>query len=220
MINKNQYSQLRGAIFDLDGVLVDTAKYHYLAWKRLAGELGFLFTEQDNEALKGVSRMASLDILLQVGGLSFDKEKKEKLAAKKNAWYVEYLQQLTENDVLNHVIDTLRRLRQSGIRLAIGSASKNTPLILEKTKLAPYFDAVIDGNCTSKAKPDPEVFLLGAEKLGLKGEDCMVFEDSEAGIEAANAGGMLSIYLGTPSPSVKADIILSDLGELWETGIL
>lgn len=220
MNNKNQYSQLRGAIFDLDGVLVDTAKYHYLAWKRLAGELGFLFTEQDNEALKGVSRMASLDILLQVGGLSFDKEKKEKLAAKKNAWYVEYLQQLTENDVLNHVIDTLRRLRQSGIRLAIGSASKNTPLILEKTKLAPYFDAVIDGNCTSKAKPDPEVFLLGAEKLGLKGEDCMVFEDSEAGIEAANAGGMLSIYLGTPSPSVKADIILSDLGELWETGIL
>jgi beta-phosphoglucomutase len=220
MNNKNQYSQLRGAIFDLDGVLVDTAKYHYLAWKRLAGELGFLFTEQDNKALKGVSRMASLDILLQVGGLSFDKEKKEKLAAKKNAWYVEYLQQLTENDVLNHVIDTLRRLRQSGIRLAIGSASKNTPLILEKTKLAPYFDAVIDGNCTSKAKPDPEVFLLGAEKLGLKGEDCMVFEDSEAGIEAANAGGMLSIYLGTPSPSVKADIILSDLGELWETGIL
>lgn len=220
MINKNQYSQLRGAIFDLDGVLVDTAKYHYLAWKRLAGELGFLFTEQDNEALKGVSRMASLDILLSVGGLTFDKEKKEKLAAKKNAWYVEYLQQLTENDVLDHVIDTLRRLRQSGIRLAIGSASKNTPLILEKTKLAPYFDAVIDGNCTSRAKPDPEVFLLGAEKLGLKGEDCIVFEDSEAGIEAANAGGMLSIYLGTPSPSVKADIILSDLGEFWETGVL
>lgn len=220
MINKNKYSHLRGAIFDLDGVLVDTAKYHYLAWKRLAGELGFLFTEQDNEALKGVSRMASLDILLQVGGLSFGKEEKEKLAAKKNAWYVEYLQQLTENDVLDHVIDTLTRLRQSGMRLAIGSASKNTPLILEKTKLAPYFDVVIDGNCTSKAKPDPEVFLLGAEKLGLKGEDCMVFEDSEAGIEAANAGRMLSIYLGTPSPSVKADIILSDLGEFWKTEVL
>ena len=216
---KKENRKIQGAIFELDGVLVDTAKYHYLAWTRLAAELGFDFTEKDNEALKGVSRMASLELLLKAGGLTFSSAQKEELAAKKNAWYVEYLQQITEDEVLYYVTDTLTRLRQRGIGLAIGSASKNTPLILEKTKLAPYFDVIIDGNCTSKAKPDPEVFLLGAKGLGYPGEECMVFEDSEAGIQAANAGGMLSIYLGTSS-CADADLTISDLSEFWETDIM
>lgn len=212
ILDRNIY----GAIFDLDGVLVDTAKFHYLAWKRLAKELGFAFTLKENEKLKGVSRMASLEILLDTGGLKLDDSMKNELAQKKNTWYVEYLQQLSKKDVLPHVIHTLESLKNKDIRLAIGSASKNTPLILEKTQLRPYFDVVIDGNCTSKAKPDPEVFLLGAQRLGLPPEQCMVFEDSESGIQAANSGGMLSLYLGTPSSTVTADIKLKNLSEAWK----
>lgn len=207
---------IQGAIFDLDGVLVDTAKYHYLAWKKLAKELGIIFTEKDNEALKGVSRMTSLEIMLSIGGLKLNDAKMLELTEKKNSWYVEYLLQLDEKEVLDHVIETLVRFKKMGILLAIGSASKNTPLILEKTKLETYFDVIVDGNCTSRTKPDPEVFLIGAKKLGLFPEQCMVFEDSESGIQAANAGGMLSIYLGKPSSTVDADINIKNLLEFWE----
>lgn len=204
---------IKGAVFDLDGVLVNTAKFHYLAWKKLAKELGFSFSPEQNESLKGVSRMKSLELLLDFGGLSFPETKKLELAKKKNDWYVEYLQTLTQEDVLDYVLETLTDLRQKGIRTAIGSASKNTPLILEKTKLSRYFDAIIDGNSVSKAKPDPEVFLSAAQKLGLLPEECMVFEDSKAGIQAAVSSGMFSIYLGSPSDDVSADMTISGLRE-------
>ncbi|MCI8320944.1 MAG: beta-phosphoglucomutase [Dorea sp.] len=204
---------IKGAVFDLDGVLVDTARFHYLAWKKLAEELGFSFSPKQNEALKGVSRMKSLDLLLGIGRLSFPENIKIELAQKKNNWYVQYLQTLTRNDLLDYVLETLTDLRQKGIRTAIGSASKNTPLILEKTKLAGYFDVVVDGNSVSKAKPDPEVFLTAAQRLGISPEECLVFEDSEAGIQAAAAAHMFSIYLGTPSHAVPADLTISNLRE-------
>lgn len=208
--------KIKGAIFDLDGVLVDTAKYHYLSWKRLAAELGFDFTEKQNEALKGVSRMASLDILLETGHLELGYYEKVKLSEKKNTWYKEHLQRLNSSDLLQYVPETLLRLKQLGLRLAIGSASKNTSLILEKTGLEQYFDEIIDGNCTSRAKPDPEVFLLGAKALSLEPEQCMVFEDSAAGIQAANTADMLSIYLGSHSAGIHSDLHFLTLKEFWE----
>ncbi len=207
------FKNIKGAIFDLDGVLVDTASYHYLAWKRLAQELGFNFSEQDNEALKGVSRIHSLEILLNIGHITGTEQQKVNWAAQKNKWYVDYLYTLTPEHVLDYVPETLNWFRQRNFLTAIGSASKNTPLILERTNLCHYFDAVIDGNSTTKAKPDPEVFLLGAQKLGLEPEQCIVFEDSLAGIQAANHAGMTSVYLGIPTDSSGADIIISSLRE-------
>lgn len=206
-------NNIKAALFDLDGVLVDTAKYHYLAWKRLADELGFEFTKEDNEALKGVSRMKSLEILLSVGNLFFDDSAKEVLATKKNNWYVEYLQNIDESEMLPNVENTLKHLRSLGIKTAIGSASKNTSLILERTGLAKYFDVVVDGNDVSKAKPDPEVFVLGAKRLGFAPEECMVFEDSLAGIQAANTAGMFSIYLGESEAKEIADMTIRDMTE-------
>lgn len=181
---------MKGAIFDLDGVIVDTAKYHYLAWKELAKELGFDFKESDNERLKGVSRMRSLEILLEVGGITglTDKEK-ENLATKKNTRYVEMLQNLNKSELLEGAEDYLKKLKSEGVLISLGSASKNAPLILEKLGITELFDAIVDGNSVSKAKPDPEVFLKGAEMLGLNPKDCVVFEDSQAGIEAARAAG-------------------------------
>ncbi len=196
---------IRAALFDLDGVLVDTATYHFLAWKRLADELGFDFTEQDNERLKGVSRMRSLEILLEVGQLSgLPVDEQEALAAKKNAWYVHMLEQLTTQDVLPGARETLLSLRQRGIQTALGSASKNSPLILEKLGIASLLDAVIDGNHASRAKPDPQVFLLGAAALGVAPRECVVFEDAVAGIAAAHAAGMRSVGVGSPEKLPEA----------------
>lgn len=209
----NLMNKIKGAIFDLDGVLVDTAQYHYLAWRRLAQELGFSFTPEQNESLKGVSRMKSLDILLHTGGMKISDTGKVLLAEKKNKWYVEYLETLTEKDVLFHVEETLLQMRSLGIKTAIGSASKNTPLILQKTDLAKYFDTVVDGNDVSQAKPNPEVFLLGARRLQLLPGECLVFEDSAAGIEAANTAGMLSVYLGQPRSCISAALTIKDLSE-------
>lgn len=205
---------IRGAIFDLDGVLVDTAKYHYLAWKRLAGELGFNFTETDNERLKGVSRQRSLEILLQTGGLTMTAEQKEKAAARKNAWYVEYLLTMDETAILPGAKDYLLRLRENGILIALGSASKNAPLILDRLKIAPLFDAVIDGNSVTKAKPDPEVFLKGAAALGLSPEHCVVFEDALAGIEAAKKGGMYAVAIGPAHLLPNADRYIVSLADM------
>lgn len=207
-------SSIKGAIFDLDGVLVDTAKYHYLAWKRLAGELGFDFTEADNERLKGVSRARSLEILLEVGGVSLAENEKEKAASRKNDWYVEYLLAMDDSALLSGAADYLARLRKGGIRVALGSASKNAPLILERLNIAGFFDAVIDGNAVSKAKPDPEVFLKGAEALGLSPELCVVFEDALAGVEAAKRGGMRVIGVGKPELLPGADRYVSSLRDL------
>jgi beta-phosphoglucomutase len=208
----------KACIFDLDGVIVDTAKYHYLAWKRLAKELGFEFTEKDNERLKGVSRMESLEILLSVGGIRIDDENvKLQLAEKKNKWYVEYINQMTKDEILPGVIEFLELLKSAGIKIVIGSASKNTITILERIGLKDFFDAIIDGTKISKAKPDPEVFLKAAEELGVRPEECCVFEDAVAGIQAAKSAGMKVIGVGDPTILKDADkVIQSFQGQTLE----
>jgi beta-phosphoglucomutase len=205
---------VRGAIFDLDGVLVDTARYHYLAWRRLARELGFDFSEQDNERLKGVSRMRSLEILLETGNYTMSDAEKAEAAAKKNGWYVDYLRTLDESALLPGAREFLECLKSGGVKTALGSASKNAPLILERLGIAGLFDAVIDGNAVSRAKPDPEVFLKGAEALGLSPSSCVVFEDALAGIEAARTGGMRVIAVGKPELLPGADRYISSLKDM------
>lgn len=211
---------IKACLFDLDGVLVDTAKYHYLAWKRLAEELGFVFTPEDNERLKGVSRMASLDILLEVGGLELDDATKSALADKKNRWYVEYISHMDEQEILPGALPFLRELRENGILIALGSASKNAMTILNNTGLVPYFDAIIDGTKTASAKPDPEVFLLGARELGAQPQECVVFEDAEAGIEAAKRAGMRSIGIGSPEVLGAADAVVPSLQDMTTVRLL
>ncbi|MGQ9856001.1 MAG: beta-phosphoglucomutase [Fervidobacterium sp.] len=205
----------KACIFDLDGVIVDTAKYHYFAWKRLAKELGFEFTEKDNERLKGVSRMESLEILLSVGGIKIEDQKlKEQLADKKNNWYVEYISQMTKDEILPGVEEFLRKLKNVGIKIAIGSASKNTMTILRRIELVDLFDSIIDGTKITKAKPDPEVFLKAAEELNVDPKDCCVFEDAVAGIEAAKRAGMKVIGVGDPEILKDADkVITSFVGQ-------
>lgn len=200
--------EIKACLFDLDGVIVDTAKYHYLAWKRLASEMGFDFTEEDNERLKGVSRMRSLEILLEIGGVEKTTAEMEELATKKNEWYVEDIKKLQPEEILPGVSKFLTGLREMGIKIALGSASKNAPLILEGLNLTNYFDAIIDGTKVSQAKPDPEVFLKGAEALGLKTEECIVFEDAQAGIEAAKNGNMLCVAIGSPENLSGYDYIM------------
>ncbi|WP_294599729.1 beta-phosphoglucomutase [uncultured Rikenella sp.] len=204
---------IRAAIFDLDGVIVDTAKYHYLAWRRLAGELGFDFSERDNERLKGVSRMRSLDILLEVGGFgadAFTADRKEEMAARKNGWYVEYISRMTPDEILPGVLSFLEEVRADGVRTALGSASKNTGIILGRLGIGELFDEVVDGTMVSRTKPDPEVFLTCASMLGggILPAECVVFEDAEAGIEAARAAGMYSVGIGSPDILRKADLVV------------
>ncbi len=206
----NKYT---GYIFDLDGVLVDTAKYHFLAWKRLADELGITFTEVDNERLKGVSRMASLDIILELGGKSLSEDDKIALATRKNEWYVEFISKMDASEILPGVEALLKLLKEDGFKCALGSASKNAGLILERTALKQYFDVIVDGTHVSKAKPDPEVFTLGAEQMGVSFERCVVFEDSVAGLQAAKAAGMLAVGVGTPDVLKEADMVIKDLSE-------
>ena len=205
---------IQACLFDLDGVLVDTAKYHFLAWKRLADELGFVFTEEDNERLKGVSRMASLDILLAIGHLQLDEEIKIALADKKNNWYVEYISKMDESEILPGSLAFLQELKQHGIKIALGSASKNAMTILNNANLVPYFDAIIDGTHTSNAKPDPEVFILGAKAVQIAPEHCVVFEDAEAGIEAALRAGMRSIGIGSVGSLTQAEFVVSSLEDM------
>ncbi|MEK5281278.1 MULTISPECIES: beta-phosphoglucomutase [Paenibacillus] len=205
---------MKGAIFDLDGVIVDTAKYHYLAWASLADELGFKFTEEDNERLKGVSRMRSLDILLEVGGLEFKEAEKQAMAEKKNRLYVEYISRLEESELLPGVKEYLTGLRSRGIGIALGSASKNAEFILNKLNITDLFDAVVDGNKVSLAKPDPEVFLIAAQEIGLQPDGCVVFEDAEAGVQAGKAAGMKVVGIGKPEVLKEADLVVKGLYEL------
>ena len=205
---------IKAIIFDLDGVLVDTAKYHYLAWKRLAEELNIDFSLQDNERLKGVSRMKSLDIILALGNITLDSDKKNELAQKKNLWYVEYICKLTPKDILPGVIIFLESIKLHGIKVALGSASKNSMLILNKLNLTSYFDAIIDGTKVSKAKPDPEVFLKGAEALRVLPSECIVFEDAEAGVEAALNAGMYCIGIGSKNILKEANLVFSGFSDM------
>lgn len=207
-------NRIRACLFDLDGVIVDTARYHYLAWKRLAGELGFDFTEQDNERLKGVSRVRSLQILLEIGGLTLDAETQARLAEKKNAWYVDMISGMDESEVLPGARRFLEELRASGIKTALGSASKNAMTILRNIGMVECFDAIIDGTWTTNAKPDPEVFLLGARELQVEPRHCVVFEDAEAGIEAAIRAGMHCVGIGSPDTLSRANFVVRSLAEM------
>lgn len=188
-------SNIKGIIFDLDGVLLSTDRFHFLAWKKLADRMGIIFTEKDNERLRGVSRMESLEIVLSLSEkpLSLSENEKAALATEKNDCYREYLKTLTPADVSDEVRETLAELRKKGYHLAVGSSSKNTKFILSQTKLTDAFDAIADGNDIKNSKPDPEVFLKAASLIGIAPENCAVIEDAEAGLEAANRGGMLSV---------------------------
>jgi len=199
---------IEACIFDLDGVIVDTAKYHFIAWRALAEELGFEFTQEDNERLKGVSRMKSLDILLEIGGLEFSEKEKHAMAEKKNTLYVSYIEKMTPEEILPGVPEFLQELRKERIKIALGSASKNSPMILDRIQLSEMFDAVVDGNSITEAKPNPEVFLKGAERLGISPENCVVFEDAIAGIEAARNAGMYCIGIGEPETLGMADLVI------------
>lgn len=205
-------STIKACIFDLDGVIVDTAIYHYKAWKRLANEMGFDFTELQNEQLKGVSRMASLDLVLGWGNVTDATDaEKEEMATRKNNWYTEMINLMTPDEILSGAGEFVQSCRDAGIKTAIGSASKNTPIILAKLQLTPLFDAVVDGNSVSKAKPDPEVFLKGAEALGVSPAHCIVFEDAVAGVEAAKNAGMKAVGIGSPETLSEADVVVSGL---------
>ncbi len=212
---------MKGCIFDLDGVIVDTAKYHYLAWKKIADEFGFVFTEKDNERLKGVSRMASLDILLSIGGVHLSEGEKLQVADKKNEIYLGYILKMTPDEVLPGVLTFLKTLRDQGIKISLGSASKNAKTILHQVGIENLFDAVADGTNVSKAKPDPEVFLKGAELLNLSPADCVVFEDARAGIEAAHRAGMKCVGIGDSVTLREADTVVGGFLDLSiEKGIL
>jgi beta-phosphoglucomutase len=183
-------------IFDLDGVIVDTAKYHYLAWKKIATDLGIEFTHEHNELLKGVSRVRSLDIILGLGQVEASQEQKDQWLIQKNEDYLSYLVDMDQSEILPGVMPVLEFLKANQQPIALGSASKNARPILEKTGILSYFDAIVDGNDVSNAKPDPEVFLQAAQKLGITNENSIVFEDSVAGIQAANSASMTSIGIG------------------------
>ena len=183
-------------IFDLDGVIVDTAKYHFLAWQKLAQELGIEFTPEHNEELKGVSRVRSLDIILELGNVTASQEDKNKWLIQKNEDYLSYLVDIDESEILPGVLPVLHYLKDKNQLIALGSASKNARPILEKTGILPLFDAIVDGNDVANAKPDPEVFLQAARLLGVENEDSIVFEDSVAGVQAANIANMTSVGIG------------------------
>lgn len=198
----------KGCIFDLDGVICDTAKYHFLAWKKLADTLNIPFTEEDNERLKGVSRMDSLNILLSLGDATFSEEERVRFATQKNDWYREYIKQITSDEILDGVLDFIIELKERGVKIALGSVSKNAPDILNGLNITQYFDALIDGNKVTQAKPDPEVFLAGARELGLAPEDCIVFEDAASGVEAAHNAHMKCIGIGSPAVLGEAEHVI------------
>jgi beta-phosphoglucomutase len=203
---------MKAFIFDLDGVLVDTAKYHFLAWGRLAEELGIPFTEEDNEHLKGISRVKSLDIILEIGKKSISQEQKDDLLQRKNDWYVEYINQLDHSQILPGVESFLSAAKEDGLRLAVGSASKNAPRILEKLGLNHFFEILVDGNMVTRAKPNPEVFTKAADHMGVPYSDCVVFEDAQAGVEAANAAGMYSVAIDHKDVLKGAKLTLHGFG--------
>ncbi len=183
-------------IFDLDGVIVDTARYHFLAWEKIAKNLGIEFTSEHNELLKGVSRVRSLDIILGLGKVEASQEQKDQWLIQKNEDYLTYLVDIDQSEILPGVLSVLEFLKSKQQPIALGSASKNARPILEKTGIISYFDVIIDGNDVTNAKPDPEVFLQAAQKLGISNENSIVFEDSVAGIQAANIATMTSIGIG------------------------
>ena len=204
----------KGIIFDLDGVIVDTAKFHYLAWRKMANDLGFDISLEQNEQLKGVSRVHSLKQILGWGKKTVDEAEFERLMASKNEDYLERIAHMDEEDLLPGVKKVLDYLTENDIPYALGSASKNARPILKGLKIEDRFEAIVDGNDVTKAKPDPEVFLVAAKKLEMSPADCVVFEDSVAGVEAANLAGMTSVGIGDKQILKKADYIFADFTEI------
>jgi beta-phosphoglucomutase len=200
---------IQAVIFDLDGVIVDTAHYHFIAWKRLAKELGIDFNEAENEQLKGVSRMRSLEIILELGNLRLSQAEMERLATKKNQWFVEYINAMKPDEIFPGVKDMIQKIRASGIKVALASSSKNADTVLDLLNIRSLFDAIVDGTMITHTKPDPETFLLAAKKLNISPGSCLVFEDAEAGVEAAIAAGMKCIGVGSPQQLSKANFVVS-----------
>ncbi|MBR4335894.1 MAG: beta-phosphoglucomutase [Clostridia bacterium] len=201
---------IKAVLFDLDGVIVSTDGCHYRAWKRMADEEGIYFDEKINDRLRGVSRMASLEIVLERASRSYTEEEKVALAARKNDYYRDLIRELTPSDILPGAMENLYELKENGILVAVGSSSKNTPLILRRIGLDAFFDAVSDGNNISRSKPDPEVFLKAAEMLGTDPADCLVVEDADAGIEAGRRGGMKTLSV---KGAKGADYFAPDLSD-------
>ena len=209
---------IKACIFDLDGVIVDTAKYHFIAWRRLANELGFDFTEKENEQLKGVSRMGSLNLILKWGRISMSEKKKLEWAAIKNNWYREFILKMESDEILEGVLPFLAQLEAHHIKMAIGSSSKNARTILEQIGLIDRFEVIIDGTKIARSKPDPQVFQLGAEALGVLPQECIVFEDAAKGIDAALSGGFYAIGIGEEVNLGKADGVMPNfVGCDWQT---
>ena len=197
-------------IFDLDGVIVDTARYHFLAWQKLAQELGIEFTPEHNEQLKGVSRVRSLDLILDLGNVTANQEDKNRWLIQKNEEYLSYLKDIDHTEILPGVMPILQFLKEKNQLIALGSASKNARPILEKTGIIDYFNAIVDGNDVTNAKPDPEVFLQAAKLLDVSPENAIVFEDSVAGVQAANIANMMSVGIGDENILHEAKYIFKD----------
>jgi beta-phosphoglucomutase len=212
--------KIKGFLFDLDGVIVDTAVYHFQAWKRMANELGFDIDEEFNETLKGISRMDSIEAILKHGNVTVSEEEKLRLATEKNEWYLEYVNKMTEDEILPGVKEFFKEFKALGIKCSLGSASKNAPKILEKINLFAEFDAIVDGNSVTKSKPNPEVFIKGAAALGLKNEECVVFEDAVAGVEAAQRANMKTVGFGDQKILHKADLVYNTFTEFTCKGLL
>ncbi len=204
---------IKACIFDLDGVIVDTAHYHFLAWKRLANELGINLTEELNERLKGVSRMRSLEIILELGGITLSEHEKENLANRKNSWFVDYVERMAPEEIFPGVKTLLQQLRANGYKVALASSSKNAKTVIQLLQIKNEFDAVVDGTMITHSKPHPEIFLLAAKKLGIDPADCLVFEDAEAGVEAALAAGMKCVGIGSKDQLGKANLVLPTTGQ-------
>ena len=209
----NNEKQL-GVIFDLDGVIVDTAKHHFVAWQQLAQSQGWSFTIQDNEQLKGLSRVRSLELILEWNKAQISPEVFDRLLIEKNERYLNMIADMDASERLPDVQRVLQTFKKHGCKIALGSASKNARPILDKIELTSYFDVIVDGTNVSKAKPDPEVFLQAANQLGIAPKDCVVFEDAVAGIQAAKAAGMRAYGIGAPELLTQADRVFNDFTEL------
>lgn len=204
---------IKACIFDLDGVIVDTAHYHFLAWRRLAEELGFDLTLEHNERLKGVSRMHSLEIILELAAVSRTPAEKEMLADRKNTWFAEYIEAMVPGEIFPGVMELIRELRSRGIKLAVASSSRNAQRVIQLLNIRDQFDAIVDGNMITHTKPHPEIFLLAASTLEVDPEHCLVFEDAEAGVEAALAAGMKCVGVGSTRQLIKADRVIPKTGD-------
>lgn len=212
--NLNKISTLiKACIFDLDGVIVDTAHYHYLAWKQLAKELGFDLSIEDNERLKGVSRMTSLDIVLEIGGIQASPLEKERLANKKNTWFVDYIERMLPEEIFPGVKQLIENMKASGIKVGLASSSKNAVTVIKRLGIGNIFHATVDGGMIVHTKPDPEIFLKAAQLLEVLPEYCLVFEDAEAGVEAALAANMKCIGIGSTEQLEKANRVFPKTGD-------